>query len=104
MNPMLNYWAVVERMQSLRAEADATARYAAARHAAARHAAARHAAAGHAAAGHAAAGHAAARARQPRRSRRGLALVAGLGRGRPGTARGRPGTARGIVIKAGEAL
>ncbi|HEV3066457.1 MAG TPA: hypothetical protein VGY50_01355 [Streptosporangiaceae bacterium] len=99
MNPMLNYWAVVERMQSLRAEADATARYAAARHAAARHAAARHAAAGHAAAGHAAA-----RARQPRRSRRGLALVAGLGRGRPGAARGRPGTARGIVIKAGEAL
>jgi hypothetical protein len=85
MNPMLNYWAVVERMQSLRAEADATARYAAARHAAAGHAAA-------------------ARARQPRRSRRGLALVAGLGRGRPGTARGRPGTARGIVIKAGEAL
>jgi hypothetical protein len=80
MNPMLNYWAVVERMQSLRAEADATARYAAARHAAA---------------GHAAAG---------RRSRRGLALVAGLGRGRPGAARGRPGTARGIVIKAGEAL
>jgi hypothetical protein len=99
MNPMLNYWAVVERMQSLRAEADATARYAAARHAAARHAAARLAAAGRAAAGHAAA-----RARQPRRSRRGLALVAGLGRGRPGTVRGRPGTARGIVIKAGEAL
>jgi hypothetical protein len=99
MNPMLNYWAVVERMQSLRAEADATARYAAARHAAARHAVA-----GHAVAGHAAAGHAAARARQPGRSRRGLALVAGLGRGRPGTARGRPGTARGIVIKAGEAL
>jgi hypothetical protein len=97
MNPMLNYWAVVERMQSLRAEADATARYAAARHAA------RHAAAGHAAR-HAAPGHAATRARQPGRSRRGLALVAGLGRGRPGTARGRPGTARGIVIKAGEAL
>jgi hypothetical protein len=72
MNPMFNYWAVVERMQSLRAEADAAARHAAARHAAAR-------------------------ARQPRRSRRGLALVAGLGRGRPGTA-------RGIVIKAGEAL
>jgi hypothetical protein len=73
MNPMFNYWAVVERMQSLQAEADAAARHAAARHAAAR-------------------------ARQPRRSRRGLALVAGLGRGRPGT------TARGIVIKAGEAL
>ncbi len=82
MNPMFNYWAAVERMQSLRADADAAARHAAARHAAARHAAARHAAA---------------RARQPRRSRRGLALVAGLGRGRPGTA-------RGIVIKAGEAL
>ncbi|HEY2308741.1 MAG TPA: hypothetical protein VGI05_22950 [Streptosporangiaceae bacterium] len=78
MNPMFNYWAVVERVQSLRAEADAAARHAAARHAAARHAAAR--------------------ARQQRRSRRGLALVAGLGRGRPGT------TARGIVIKAGEAL
>jgi hypothetical protein len=68
MNPMFNYWAVVERVQSLRAEADAAAR------------------------------RAAARARQPRRSRRGLALVAGLGRGRPGT------TARRIVIKAGEAL
>jgi hypothetical protein len=68
MNPMFNYWAVVERVQSLRAEADAAARVAAAR------------------------------ARQPRRSRRGLALVAGLGRGRPGT------TARRIVIKAGEAL
>jgi hypothetical protein len=86
MNPMLNYWAVVERMQSLRAEAEAAAR-------------------------HAAGGHAAARARPPRRSRRELALVAGLGRGRPGTVRGRPGTvrgrpgtARGIVIKAGEAL
>ena len=63
MNPMFNYWAVVERMQTLQAEADT-----------------------------------AARARQLRRSRRGLALVAGLGRGRPVT------TARGIVIKAGEAL
>jgi hypothetical protein len=68
MNPMFNYWAVVDRVQSLRAEADAAAR------------------------------HAAARARQPRRPRRGLALLAGMGRGRPGT------TARGIVIKAGEAL
>jgi hypothetical protein len=68
MNPMFNYWAVVERVQSLQAEADAAAR------------------------------RAAARAGQPRRSRRGLALVAGLGRGRPGT------TAHRIVIKAGEAL
>jgi hypothetical protein len=75
MNPMYSYWAVVERMQSLRAEADAAARHAAPR-----------------------ARHAAARARQPSRSRRGLALVAGLGRGRPGT------TARGIAIRAGEAL
>ena len=68
MSSMFNYWAAVERVQSLRAEADAAAR------------------------------HAAARARQPRRSRRRLALVAGLGPGRPGT------TARAIVIKAGEAL
>jgi hypothetical protein len=68
MNPMFNYWAVVERVQSLQAEADA------------------------------AASHAAVRARQPPWSRRGLALVAGLGRRRPGT------TARRIVIKAGETL
>jgi hypothetical protein len=31
MNPMFNYWAVVERVQSLQAEADAAARRAAAR-------------------------------------------------------------------------
>ena len=75
MNPMFNYWAVVERVQSLQAEADAAASHAAVR-----------------------ARRAAARARQPRWSRRGLALVAGLGRRRPGT------TARRIVIKAGETL
>ena len=57
MNPMANYWVLVERVQSLQAEADA-----------------------------ARARHAAARARQARRSRRGLArAAAGLGRRHLGT-------------------
>jgi hypothetical protein len=59
MNPMFNYWAVVERMQTLQAEADTVAR--------ARHAARIR--------------RGTARARLARRSRWGLALIpAGSGR------------------------